>query len=205
GTAGTAGTGPVDSGLNGNCPSFPNAAVQAQNGAQNGQQVVIARIIFDTADGSATVVLRGVVSETLGDPFYSSPKKLCSGPDDGDCVDIDDLELGALVAGAEVSVNIDGVTPDGGEIALISNFPGVPEAFTFVYAAWGTDFISEEPDPGDADASNLPTSLDERADNDGFWDLGGRITVNAQTNTIVGVGDNIDPDTGFEACTGDDN
>jgi len=204
GTAGTGSTGPVDSGLNGDCPSFPNAGNLAVAGAQNGQQVVIARIIFNTGDDSAKVVLRGVVTEDVGDPFYSSPKKLCSGPEDADCVDIDALDLGALTANGEVEVTIGNVTPDEGEIALISNFPEVPQAFTFAYVAWGEDFISETPDPGGNDAASLPTSLDERADEDGFWDLGGRIEVTPQTNTIVGIGDTIDPAAGFTVCTGDD-
>jgi hypothetical protein len=199
--------GPVDSGLNGDCPNFTTAAAAIV--PQGGQQVVIARVIFK-AGGTATVVLRGVVSDTPEDPFYSSPKKLCIGPEVADCLDIDDLELGPLVANGEVSVEVDNLTPDGGEIALITNFPEISDAFTFAYVAWGDAFDSVAPSEG-GDASNLPLSLEERADNDGFWLLGERILLNGAENAFVAGGNPGDVDDngdtslsdGFGICTAD--
>ena len=207
GTGGTGGTDPVDSGLNGNCPDFTTAAAAIV--PQGGQQVVIARVIFNTGNGTARVVLRATDA-----PFnLADPQKLCTGPEDGDCLDIgtliDEATIPSDIAvGAEVSITID-ATPDEGEIALITNFPQIPEAFTFAYVAWGVDFDSVEPSEG-GDAGNLPTSLEDRADNDGFWLLGERIVLSGTQNAFVGGGNTGDAENGdtslsdgFGVCTAD--
>jgi hypothetical protein len=175
------------------CPaSFPAAAVGAEE--QTNQNIVISRVVF--ADGDATVFFLGMGN---GEGNFADPMVLCAGPEN--CIeDVQDLdnEDNLLQVGQEVSVTIENVSPEEGELALMTNDPVVPEAFPFAYIAWGEDFVSEDPTGGDAAA--LPASLEVRADEANFWELGQRIIVDANQDTIFITGDSALAE-GFGICT----
>jgi len=209
GSAGTGGTGsgPVDSGINGDCANFATAA--AAINAQTNQQIVISRVIFNTANDTAIVALRAVDAA-----FNFAPtQKLCSGTtaaEDASCVDIqtlvDDGDLpDELALNTEVTVTVEGVFPEGGEIVLGSNFASEPLAFTFAYIAWGADFVGDTPTAGGGDA------WETRAVDDDFWLAAERVDPDGAQNALILGGNpgdatnngNSSLAAGFGVCTAD--
>jgi hypothetical protein len=193
-----------DSGLNGDCPDFATAT--AQTVAQTSQPVAIVRVTFN-AGGTATVVLRGTDGFDPGGFTTGDIQAICTGPDDGDCSDPDDLgTLPALLAlNAEVTLTVPGMVATEGELVLATGLPSDIGSSTFAYVAWGTDFVSEAPVGGVG-----LLSWEDRALLDGFWTLDDRIDVGATQNTFIcggatGNADNGDTSlaAGFGICTAD--
>jgi hypothetical protein len=200
-----AGTGPVDSGVNGDCPTFATATALCE--AQNNQPVAIVRVTFN-ANGTGTVVLRGADSADPGGFTLGDIQEMCTGPDDGDCVDPSDFgDLPALLpVNAEVTLtNVPGLDATEGELVLATGLPSDVAATTFAYTAWGTGFTSEA--PGGVGL----LSWEDRALLDGFWTIDNRIDVGATQNTFIcganpgGGGNNGDTSlaAGFGICTAD--
>jgi len=193
-----------DSGLNGNCPDF--ATSTALTAPQNNQPVAIVRVTFN-GDGTGTVVLRGTDGFDPGGFTTGDIQDMCTGPDDGDCVDPGDFgALPTLLAlNAEVTLtNVPGLDATEGELVLATGLPSDINATTFAYVAWGTDFVSEA--PGGVGL----LSWEDRALLDGFWTLDDRINVGATQNTFIcggNTGNASNGDTslavGFGVCSAD--
>jgi len=207
GSAGTGGSGPVDSGINGDCADFATAAAAIV--AQDNQEIVISRVIFNTTNDTAIVAFRAVDA-----PFnFATPMKICGGTsagEDENCVDVqtlvdDELLPDILALNTEVTVTVEQVFPEGGEIVLGTNFPSEPAANTSAYIAWGEAFTSDAPTVGGGDA------WETRAVEDGFWQATERVDPdNAENALILGgnPGDvtnngNSSLADGFGVCTAD--
>ena len=194
GTAGTGGTGPVDSGVNGTCDGFttgPAAIVPQAN-----QDVVIARVIFNDDDETATVVLRVTTAFSFGDPM-----QLCWGAEDEECVLADDGIIGDRAIGTELFFEVGSedspVNNNEGELLFVNALPSSGNADSpFAYVNWG-DFDSVDPDG----IGPAPT-LEGLADTANFWTSGDSIDLTGTENAFFGNGD-TDVDTGFGTCTAD--
>ncbi|MEO8183668.1 MAG: hypothetical protein ABI895_32965 [Deltaproteobacteria bacterium] len=182
--------GPADSGVNGNCTGFTTGLLTFSE--QSGQDFVISRVVFDP-DGSAHVTIR----TTIAAPF-ADPQQLCSGPEDDECVAIDDEINGARPAGTELVVDIDNVTADGGELAFMSALPSDLDAFPVAYVNW-EDFESVDPDDG-GPLDSLETLAATAGS--GFWTAGESIALGINDNAIFVSGETNEA-AGFGTCTAD--
>jgi hypothetical protein len=187
-----------DSGVNGSCPDFEDSALEVEAGGQN---IVIARVLF-RANERATIVLRAVDDFDFGASSY-----LCNGV--GNCTDVSGF--GTLLAGQELLRSLDDLTPDGGEIALLSS----EGDFANAYIAWGEDYESGDvTDVADATADPpivigaTEGTLEEfvAAADPARWTLGDRVDTSTDgINTIVGIAGEGPANTegGYAVCTGD--
>ena len=178
---------PQDGGINGDCDFGAGAGSLVE---QQGQDYVISKVIFEGT--TAHVTLRTTIVEPFADP-----QQLCIGPDDGDCVPVDDNGFaGDRPAGFELVVDVTGVDVNAGEIAFMSELPSSDTSFTLAYVNWG-GFTS--PDP-----AGVQVSLEAQAvlgnGTDPFWNDGDSITLDNNDNTFVANGD-VTVDTGFVGCT----
>jgi hypothetical protein len=193
--AGSGGSGPVppvDSGVNGNCTGFTTGPVTIE--PQNNQDVVIARVIFNNDDETATAVLRVTTAFIFGEPM-----QLCWGASDEECVSADDEVAGARAIGTEFALVIGSedfpVTTEEGELLFISNFPSSAEGDAFAYVNWG-EYVSEDLDDG-----GPLTSQEELAVAAGLWTDGDSLDLDTN-NAFFGDGD-TSVETGFGFCTAD--
>jgi hypothetical protein len=191
--ASTGGTGPVipvDSGVNGNCIGFTTGLTTLE--PQTGQEVVIARVIFNNDDDTATVVLR-VVAADFG--FGGGDQVVCWGGADGECSEVDDNNANLALQGTELEVVVGpGVDNDEGELIFAEGFPsngGTP----YAYVNWG-DHTSEDPDGGGTE----PT-LEGSAVGAGWWTDGDSFDLGAN-NAVFADGD-VTTEGGFDFCTAD--
>lgn len=188
-------SGPVvvaDSGVNGNCGGFVSGLLTLA--PQNNQDVVIARVIFNDDDETATVVLRSV------NPFaFGGEQVLCWGPANSQCVEVDDDLTGEQPAGLEVRVTVgvdenNAVSAEEGELLFASETPeNVPTVFAYVN--WG-DHVSVDVDAGGPLGTN-----EALADVANFWTLGDSIDLDGN-NAFFGDGDTAEA-AGFDVCTAD--
>jgi hypothetical protein len=185
--------GPADSGVNGNCVGFTTPPTPID--PQSNQDVVIARVIFNNDNETATVVLR--VTAVAGIDGFGDTQQLCWGPSDEECAAVDDNITGARPLGSEVSVvagTVDfPVDNDEGEFLFISDLPSSGNGVPFAYVNWG-DHASEDP-AGAAD------SLENIAIAGGFWTTTESVTLGAN-NALFGQGD-TSVAAGFGVCTAD--
>lgn len=196
GTGGGAGDG-VGSGP---CPNFATAAGDIEE--QDGQVVVIARVVFN-GDGSADVVLRNPLPAVPGDAGATNfpliePRALCSGANNCEFLeDICDDDDGDILSGEEVTCTISDTGITEGEVGLLSDSASVPGAFVFAYVQWDIDnnFVSVPPSVGGGE------NLEARAvaSGSGFWGADQTIAVDADDDAIVATGDSITA-SDFESC-----
>jgi hypothetical protein len=190
-------TAPPDSGTGvGNCPNF--ATTTAGTEAQNSQPITIVRVTFN-GNGTATVVLRSTDSADPGGFTLGDIAALCTGPDDGDCVDPGDFgATGTLALNAEVTMNnVPGLTAAEGELVLTSGGTGLPSdptTGTLAYVAWGAGFVSEAP------TGVGLLSWEDRAVLDTFWTADDRIPLTGTEDTFVCGGDTALA-ASFSVCT----
>jgi len=183
-------SGPVDSGVNGDCAGFTTGVIEPQNS----QDVVIARVIFNEDGETATAVLRVIT------PFaFGGDQVLCWGATNSECTSVDDNVSGDRIAGTEVSVVVgttdDPISVDDGELLFAAETPeNAPNVFAYVN--WG-DHVSADVDDGGPLGTN-----EELAVLAGFWTDENTIELTGTENAFFGIGDTA-ADTGFDACTAD--
>ena len=184
-------SGPADSGVNGDCAGFATGVIVPQNS----QDVVIARVIFNDDDETATAVLRVIV------PFaFGGGQVLCWGPSNSECAIVDDDGVeGERIAGTELSVvvgtNDDPISVLDGELLLASETPeNVPNVYG--YLNWGGHASVDVDDTGPL------TSNEALAVLAGFWTDGDSVELTGEENAFFGIGD-TSLENGFDACTAD--
>jgi hypothetical protein len=181
-----------DSGVNGNCTGFTTGLATID--APNSQEVVIARVIFNNDDITATVVLRVVAS---GGFVFGGGQQLCWGATDDECVEVDDNIANApSLVNAElpfvVGTVASPVTAAEGEVLFASDFATANPDFAFAYLNWG--------DHDSADPAGVAPTLETLAG--GFWTAGASVVLTGPQNAIFVSGDTT-TDAGFGVCTTD--
>jgi hypothetical protein len=167
----------LDGGVNGDC-NF--AAGQANIEAPTGQDYIISHVIFEGT--TAHVFLRVITANSFADP-----QKLCSGPTDGECIDIpDDGVSGDRAPGTQLQVDITGVDPAAGELAFMSDLPSAGGSFILAYVNWG-GYTSV--DPGGAQAS-LESLAVVGTGSAAFWTTDDSIALDNNDNAFYVNGDN---------------
>jgi hypothetical protein len=193
----------VDSGVNGDCVGF--ADPPTADDAQAGQDVVIARVLFNDDGNTATVVLRVINPFALG-----GEHRICWGPDNSDCVFADDGVDGSGDAGAaerpagtEVPIVVGAVgnpiDVDSGELFYASNVPeeaGGEGVIVFAYVNWG------DHDSADVPGAGVGATLESLAEAAGRWTTGDSITLDENDKAFSGSGDTAS-EAGFAGCTAD--
>jgi hypothetical protein len=184
-------TTPVDSGVNGNCVGFTTGV--GTIAPQNGQDVVIARVIFNDDDETATAVLRVVVARNIG-----GTQVLCWGASNSECASVDDGINGAEApVGTEISVVVgteeDPIDDDSGELLFAEEVPEADPQVVYAYVNWG-DHDSADVD----DTGPLPTLEGFGVDR---WTTGQSIDLDGN-NAFFGSGDTSEA-AGFGVCTAD--
>jgi len=185
-------TEPADSGVNGDCTGFTTGIANIE--AATSQDVVIARVIFNSDDTTATVVLRVVTADGF---TFGGDQKLCWGATDDECAAVDDgIEGAPSPLNAELPVVIgtvdSPVTADEGEVLFLSDFATLNPDFAFAYLNWG--------DHDSADPAGVAPTLETQAG--GFWTSGDSVTLTGAQNAIFVNGDTT-VGTGFGVCTAD--
>lgn len=181
-----------DSGVNGNCVGFANPPSPID--PQNNQEVVIARVIFNPDELTATAVLR-----VVNDFAFGGDQVLCWGATNSECASVDDGAAGERQPGTEVLVEVgsadDPIDVDAGELLFAANTPeNVPNVFAYVN--WG------DHDSAVVDDDGPISTLEEMADDAGFWTVGESIELENGENAFFGQGDTA-LGSGFDGCTAD--
>jgi hypothetical protein len=194
----------ADSGVNGDCAGFTTGLTTLA--AQAGQDVIIARVIFNDDDETATVVLRVVNPDVFA---FGGEQVLCFGASNSECVAVDDNVVGDLPAGTELEVVVGlgvpvvgaavtstvAVDDDEGELFFAAEVPQNDPQTIYAYVNWG-DFDSADVDTG----GPLPT-LEGFAVAANRWTLNDTIELGAD-NAFFVEGDTTEADD-FGVCTAD--
>jgi hypothetical protein len=193
-----------DSGVNGNCAGFLSPSTPIS--AQAGQDVAIARVIFNDDDETATVVLRVINGGVFA---FGGDQVLCFGASNSECVAVDDGVPGDLAAGVELSVvvglgvpvigaavnSLVAVDDDEGELFFAAEAPQNDPQTIYAYVNWG------DHDSADVDTVGPLPSLEGFAVTANRWTLDDSLTLNGN-NAFFGQGE-TDVETGFGVCTAD--
>jgi len=184
--------GPVDSGVNGDCTGFVTGIANI-DGPTN-QEVVIARVIFNDDDTTATVVLR--VTATGGFTLGGG-QQLCWDGTDEACTEVDDNVAGPAPVNTELAVVIgtvdDPVSVDEGEVLFTNDFPSTDPGTSFAYLNWE--------DHPSADPQGAAPTLETMAG--AFWTPGDSVQLAGAQNAIFVNGDSTTVD-GYGVCTADE-
>jgi hypothetical protein len=200
-------SGPIvvaDSGVNGNCVGFLSPSTPIS--AQAGQDAVIARVIFNDDDETATVVLRVINAGVFA---FGGDQVLCFGALNSECVAVDDGVVGNLAAGVELSVvvglgvpvvggtgtSLVAVDDDEGELFFAAEVPQNDPQTTYAYVNWG------DLDSADVDTVGPLPTLEGFAVTANRWTLDDSLSLGGN-NAFFGQGE-TDVETGFGFCTAD--
>lgn len=185
-------TEPVDSGVNGDCGGFTTGIATIE--APNNQDVVIARVIFNNDDETATVILRVVTAAGF---TFGGGQQLCWGATDGECTEVDDNVGGPAALNTQLAVVIGSgdspVNAAEGEVLFANDFPTTDPGISFAYLNWN--------DHESADPAGAAPTLEALAGD--FWTGGSSVTLEGTENAIFVLGDTT-IDTGFGVCTADE-